>query len=115
MNLKLPSSTASRRFDAFIVIAVVSLLGAGFAVISQGYYEHGDEGFYLVASQLVALGKRPYLDFYFQHCPLYPYPAAAWFWLFGSSWRSAHLLSALLPFLCAAMMSAFFYRRVESH
>jgi len=114
MNLKLPSSTASRRFDAFIVIAVVSLLGAGFAVISQGYYEHGDEGFYLVASQLVGLGKRPYLDFYLQHGPLYPYTIAAWFRLAGDSWRSAHLLSALLSFLCAAMMSGFFFRRVES-
>ncbi|MFL6513862.1 MAG: ArnT family glycosyltransferase [Chthoniobacterales bacterium] len=113
MKIKLPSSTDSRRFDAFIVIAVVGLLGAGFAAISQGYYEHGDEGFYIVAAQLVGLGKRPYLDFYFQHGPLYPYATAAWFKIFGNSWRSAHLLSALLSFLCAAMMSAFFFRRVE--
>lgn len=114
MNTKVPNFTGVWRFDAFIVIALTCILGVGFTLVSQGYYEEGDEGVYLLTFQLINLGKRPYLDFFFFHGPIYVYTNAAWLWLFGGGWRSAHLLSALLTCGCAAMMSAFFFHRADS-
>ena len=48
-----------------------------------------DEGFPLLAAQLINAGKIPYADFFYQHTPLYAYLTAGWFRLFGDTWRSA--------------------------
>jgi uncharacterized membrane protein len=55
-----------------------------------------DEGFYLLAAKLVAHGKHPYLDFFFQQMPALPYVYAVWSRVVGLSWTSARMLSVLL-------------------
>src|SRR5215212_6578378 len=55
----------------------------------------GNESFHLLAAQLINAGKRPYLDFFYQHVPLYAYLSALWMRAFGESWQSAHVMSAL--------------------
>jgi hypothetical protein len=55
-----------------------------------------DEGFYLLAVKLVAHGKHPYLDFFFQQMPALPYVYAVWSRVVGLSWTSARMLSVLL-------------------
>ena len=55
-----------------------------------------DEGFHLVAAQLIAHGKRPYLDFCFPQTPLNAYWNAAWMRLFGERWQITHVAAALL-------------------
>ncbi|MGI8960451.1 MAG: hypothetical protein ACR2IV_11945 [Bryobacteraceae bacterium] len=55
-----------------------------------------DEGFHLLASQLINRGKSPYLDFCFPQPPLNAYWNAAWMRTFADSWRIPHILAALL-------------------
>ena len=74
---------------------VVSLLAAGLVVYSQTAAFAWDEGFHLLAAQLIKSGKRPYLDFCFTQTPLNAYWNALWMRVFGESWRTAHGLAAL--------------------
>lgn len=55
-----------------------------------------DEGFHLLAAQLIQAGKRPYLDFCFPQTPLNAYWNAFWMSLFGDSWRVSHVVATLL-------------------
>lgn len=70
--------------------------GVFFAFIAWHRFVDGDEGFYLLASRLVLMHKRPYLDFFYTQAPLLPYAYALWMKAFGVSWLSAKLFSALL-------------------
>ena len=54
-----------------------------------------DEGFHLLAAQLILAGKKPYIDFCFPQTPLNTYLNAAWMRIFGQSWRGVHLLATL--------------------
>ena len=56
----------------------------------------GDESFHLLAAKLIAAGKRPYVDFFYQHPPLFTCLSAALMRIFGSGWRGTHLFSTLL-------------------
>lgn len=60
-----------------------------------------DEGFHVVAAQLIAHGKTPYLDFCFPQTPLNAYWNAGWMRLFGEKWRVLH---AVAVFQIAAAM-----------
>jgi hypothetical protein len=55
-----------------------------------------DEGFHLLAAQLIKRGKTPYLDFCFPQPPLNTYWNAALMRTFADSWRIPHVLAALL-------------------
>ena len=84
---------------------VASLLSAGLLVYSQTLAFAWDEGFHLLAAQLIKAGKRPYLDFFFPQTALNAYWNAAWMRLFGESWRVAHAVAALLS-AGAALLAA---------
>ncbi|HTS63635.1 MAG TPA: hypothetical protein VMH28_16535 [Candidatus Acidoferrales bacterium] len=64
-----------------------------------------DEGYHLLAAQLVSKGKRLYLDFCFPQPPLNTYWNAAWMWLFGAGWRLVHAVSAVLCLAAAWIVS----------
>lgn len=98
----------------FILIAALLALAALLIGISQSAVAFGDEGFHLVASQLINQGKRPYLDFFYQHTPLYIYTNALWMRCFGDTWRSVHLFSALLTIASAGMIAGYVYSRVPA-
>lgn len=53
-----------------------------------------DEGFHLLAAQLIHAGRRPYLDFLFPQTALNAYWVAMWMGVFGQSWRMVHVLAA---------------------
>jgi hypothetical protein len=74
---------------------VFAFLAAALLVYSQTLAFHWDEGFHLLAAQFIAAGQRPYLDFIFAQTPLNAYWNAAWFRLFGPSWRLSHVLAAM--------------------
>ena len=63
-----------------------------------------DEGFHLVAAQLIAAGKTPYIDFCFPQTPLNAYLNAGIMLLFGESWHVIHLFSTF--YLCVAIWLA---------
>jgi 4-amino-4-deoxy-L-arabinose transferase-like glycosyltransferase len=73
-----------------------ALLLAGLLVYSQTQALAWDEGFHLLAAQLIKAGKRPYLDFCFPQTPLNAYWNAGWMRVFGDSWRAVHAIAALL-------------------
>lgn len=54
-----------------------------------------DEGFHLVAAQLIAGGKTPYIDFCFPQTPLNAYANAAILLVFGDHWRPVHVFAAI--------------------
>lgn len=75
--------------------AVLLLCGV-LLVYSQTEAAAWDEGFHLLAAQLINAGKRPYLDFLFPQTPLIAYWNAVWMRWFGESWRVVHAVSATL-------------------
>ncbi|HKP88275.1 MAG TPA: hypothetical protein VJZ26_19375 [Blastocatellia bacterium] len=85
---------------------------AGLLAYSQLVAYFGNESFHLLASQLINRGKRPYLDFFYQHVPLYIYLNAAWMRVFGEGWPSAHVLSALLAGGCALLVGDYTFARL---
>lgn len=65
----------------------------------------GDEGFYLMASRLVMLGRLPYHDFLLTQMPLVPYAYGSWMRIAGMTWMSARLLSAIVASILGAALS----------
>src|SRR5581483_7457587 len=74
---------------------IFALIAAGLLVYSQTVSFVWDEGFHLLAAQLILDGKKPYLDFCFPQTPLNAYWNAAWMRLFGENWRVTHYVAAL--------------------
>ncbi|HEY1217624.1 MAG TPA: hypothetical protein VGF03_01715, partial [Bryobacteraceae bacterium] len=66
------------------------------AVYAQTLAFAWDEGFHLLAAQLIKNGKTPYLDFFFPQAPLNAYWNAGWMRLFGDTWRTAHAVAGLV-------------------
>lgn len=54
-----------------------------------------DEGFHVVAAQLIDRGKTPYIDFCFPQTPLNAYWNAALMRVFGEHWRVLHVFASL--------------------
>ncbi len=78
-----------------LLYGVVALIAGLFVLYSQTVAFAWDEGFHLVAAQLIKGGYKPYLDFCFSQTPLNAYWNAAWMWVFGESWRTAHGVAAI--------------------
>jgi len=95
----------------FVFWALLTFVVAGIIAFSQLGAGLGDEGFHLLAAQLVLSGKKPYLDFFYQHTPLYIYVCAAWMRLFGDSWRAAHLLSAIFTAGSVVLVATYVFNR----
>jgi hypothetical protein len=70
-----------------------------------------DEGFHLVAAQLIAAGRTPYIDFCFPQTPLNAYLNAGIMLLFGENWHVIHLFSTF--YLCVAIWLAADYALVR--
>ena len=77
------------------LLGFVFLIGAGLLVYSQTMAFVWDEGFHLLAAQLIDKGKVPYVDFCFPQTPLNAYWNAFWLALFHQSWRITHVWTAL--------------------
>ncbi len=91
------SDSGARRGRAFFLLsAVVLLISAGLLVYSQTMAFVWDEGFHLLAAQLINAGKTLYIDFCFAQTPLNAFWNAAWMRVFGESWRVTHVSAALL-------------------
>jgi hypothetical protein len=70
-----------------------------------------DEGFHLLTAQLIAHGKRPYLDFFFPQAPLNAYWNALWMKWLGEGWRIPHVVAAVVTMGAVAMIGDLIYRR----
>ena len=102
------ASPATRAAGPPVLVGLlVSLVCAHVIVFSQTLAYYGDEGFDLLSAQLIAAGKKPYLDFFYQHPALFSYATATWMRLFGDGWRGLHLFSAL--FTCGSIVGSALY------
>jgi 4-amino-4-deoxy-L-arabinose transferase-like glycosyltransferase len=72
------------------------VLFTGLLIYSQTIAVAWDEGFHLLAAQLIYAGKRPYLDFLFPQTAINAYWVAMWMRVFGQSWHMVHALAACM-------------------
>jgi hypothetical protein len=92
--VQFPPVPGTLKRPALIFWVLAACLFAVFLIRSQLYAYVGDESFHLLAAQLIKAGKKPYIDFFYQHTPLYIYLTAGLFRL-SETWRIAHAFSAL--------------------
>jgi hypothetical protein len=95
-----------------VLYGVVALLAGGLLIYSQKISFTWDEGYHLVAAQLIAAGKKPYVDFVFPQTPFNAYWNAGWMQLLGISWRVPHAWAALLTGGCVLLMADYIHRRL---
>ncbi len=100
-----------RDTSAAIVWAVSALLSGALWVYAETRAFVWDEGFHLLAAQLISTGKRPYLDFCFPQTPLNAYWNAAWMIALGPTWRTTHIAAAVLVTGALALFTGYLLRR----
>ncbi len=101
------------KFDVPALCAVLACISAGLLAFSQTAAWYGDEEYHLLAAQLINAGKRPYVDFFYNHTPLFIYLNAMWMEVFGESWRTSHALSALFTAAAVILTAQFVYSRLR--
>src|SRR5271168_370226 len=101
--------TEAKKFR--LLCGAVALMGAVLVAYSQTLSLTWDEGFHLVAAQLINAGKRPYVDFLFAQTPLNAYWNALWLRVFGQTWHTAHALAALESAAAVALTADYLFRR----
>jgi hypothetical protein len=84
----------------------LSLYATVFLVYSQTWAFTADEGYHMLAAQLMAGGKMPYIDFCFPQTPLNAYWNAALMRLVAG-WRAPHLLAALFTIGAVLLMATY--------
>jgi hypothetical protein len=87
-------------------------MAAGLMWYSQTRAFTQDEGFHLLAAQLIKSGMRPYLDFCFPQTPLNAYWNAFLMRLFGASWHGPHALAALETSVATVLAAQFVSTRL---
>ena len=88
----------------YLVVVVVQLAVIWPAATQRVFDD--DEGFYAIAAKLVAHGKEPYVDFWFQYTPGLPYVYGAWTRLTGESFQNLRNLSVLLTVALGVILYA---------
>jgi hypothetical protein len=96
----------------FLLSAVIAGILAVLLLYSQTAAFVWDDGFQMLAAQLIARGKRPYLDFCFPQTPLNAFWNAASMRIFGESWRVVHAVAATVTAGTALMAAHFIYARL---
>jgi len=103
----------AERREMLALWCAAAVLAAGIIPYSQTLAFAWDEGFHLLAAQLILRGKRPYLDFLHPQAPLYAYFNAALMRLFGESWRMVHVVSSLAVTGAALLTGQFVLTRLQ--
>ncbi|MFL6414975.1 MAG: hypothetical protein ACJ74Y_04825 [Bryobacteraceae bacterium] len=94
------------------LVALAALLAVGLIAYSVTVAFVWDEGFHLLAAQLIQQGKTPYIDFCFPQPPLNAYFNAALFGIFGTSWRVTHVFASLFLAGSAYLVGEFLLLRL---
>ena len=107
-----PAVGSAGRASLVWLYAIWGVLTAGLLVYSQTLAFTADEGFHMLAAQLIKAGMRPYLDFCFPQTPLNAYWNAFWMRVFGESWRTAHALASLETSAATVLAAQFVLARL---
>jgi 4-amino-4-deoxy-L-arabinose transferase-like glycosyltransferase len=92
------------RTAKLLLVPIVLLQVLVFTFVVRHRFIHLDEGFFLLASRLVLMHKKPYMDFFYPQAPLLPYIYALWMRCFGISWVAGRQLAALLTSLLGTLL-----------
>jgi hypothetical protein len=91
--------------------AVLAALATGYLVYALSWAFVWDEGFHLVAAQLIAWGKTPYIDFAFPQTLLNAYFNAIVLRVVAQSWRAVHFFDALFVIATISLAATYVMRR----
>jgi hypothetical protein len=100
-----------RSRGGLIFYGVLTVISAALLAYSQTMSFVWDEGFHLVAAQLINSGKTPYIDFCFPQPLLNAYWNAGLMRVFGQSWRVTHVAATLFVIAAVFLMADFVRRR----
>jgi hypothetical protein len=96
-NTQIATEQTEPGLRPFVVVGiVVAAIQALLMIYALARAFAWDEGFHMLAAQLINRGQKPYLDFCFPQTPLNAYWNAFWMRLFGESWQITHVVAALL-------------------
>lgn len=110
---KTPSSSTWGLQQSLAALAVLLALSGFFHYVAGHRFIDQDEGSYLLASRLVLSHKTPYLDFFWNQAPLFPYVYAGWLRIAGATWSSGRTLSVLLSVLLGVLLFSYSYRQTR--
>ncbi len=102
---------AKLRRPWFLLTAYLLVLSAALGVYAQTMAFVWDEGFHLVAAQMINRGATPYLDFLFPQTLLNAYWNAGVLRWFGNDWHSVHVFDALFVSATVWMAANYIMRR----
>jgi hypothetical protein len=105
------SSNGDRGSSSRWLYGVFSLYAAIFLVYALTRAFTPDEGYHLLAAQLIGAGRTPYIDFCFPQTPLNAYWNAGWMRILGENWRVPHLLAALFTVGAVLLTADYVLRR----
>ncbi len=91
--------------------AVLFLIAAGILTYALTMAFVWDEGFHLVAAQLIAWGRTPYIDFAFPQTLLNAYFNAAVLRILGPSWRAVQFFDAMFAITTVCLAADYVMRR----
>jgi hypothetical protein len=114
MPLDETGSNRRGRRQFILLCALIGLLGAVQFAYSQTFAFAWNEGFHLLAAQLIRAGGKPYIDFCFPQTPLNAYWTAAWMGLAGESWRTAHAIQSLLTMGAVILAAGYVFSRLPA-
>ncbi len=109
-----PAQYTDRRHrgrDIALFSGILVLISGALLVYSQTMSFVWDEGFHLVAAQLINAGKTPYIDFCFPQTLLNAYWNAALMRWFGENWRVTHVGATCFVIAAVFLMADFVRRR----
>jgi hypothetical protein len=101
----------SRQVRTGWLIGIVALYAVAFLIYAGKWAFTWDESYHLLASQLIGLGKKPYIDFCFPQTPLNAYWNAAWMRLLVEDWRVPHTFAALFTIGAVVLTARFVFLR----
>lgn len=103
--------SAGLRAPYLWLCAVLSAFAAIFLVYSQTWAFTWDESYHLLAAQLIAAGRTPYLDFTFPQSPLNAYWNAGLMRALGQGWRAPHFFAACFTIGAVLLTADYVLRR----
>jgi len=90
---------------------VVALIQALLMIYALSRAFAWDEGFHMLAAQLIKAGQKPYIDFCFPQTPLNAYWNAMWMRIFGDSWQITHIAAAIMTALAILLVADYLLTR----
>lgn len=100
---RISSETTIGRIFLYAFLFLLQLSFFGFLACHR--LIDSDEGFYLYISKIIMAQKAlPYRDVFYQQMPLLPYLYGLWMGLFGFTWESGRIFSAVITALAGLLL-----------